>query len=459
MTTPLNLTRKEKALGGDSGDAGAGTGSNATDSNSLYAGIARSSIRTLALYFSRPVRLFRPSKASGWTSLRYAAQRDGASLTPKYITQHIKQHGLSVLPRHFVPPLIINTALGTLLFTSYTVIGSELTSSYPQTSSTLIAAVSGAGAGAIQALAGAPAENVRILMERGSFNHDTSVSGWRHAWREVFVDPANLADARAYKPVRMRLSDMREAKLVANELREMAGRGWNGWGWGLAKDVFGYGLFFAIFDVSRRAAIHTSHAIESMIYGQSWTVKSIVNSKDDYAHANNQIRAPTIARVAQGTVLVTGGVIAGIAYEYAGRPFDILRREWHIYSAENLAASSPTPSSAKLTPTTTSSHSPSPSTPHSAPPASHPPTQTAIARLRPDKVPPLPMLIQRVYSSGGIRAFFMSPASPSAESSEGVASTVRSWQSRVYPLLRTLGRVGPWGVGFLVWEAYGPGIQ
>lgn len=33
------------------------------ESNSLYAGVARSAIRGLALYFSRPVRLFRPTKA------------------------------------------------------------------------------------------------------------------------------------------------------------------------------------------------------------------------------------------------------------------------------------------------------------------------------------------------------------------------------------------------------------
>jgi len=25
--------------------------------------------------------------------------------------------------------------------------------------------------------------------------------------------------------------------------------------------------------------------------------------------------------------------------------------------------------------------------------------------------------------------------------------------------LRTLGRVGPWGIGFLVWEAYGSGLN
>lgn len=264
------------------------------------------------------------------------------------------------------------------MFTSYTGISSELSTRSPQTSSTrklhlplhlyalnavylmwvrmafaVVAAISGAGAGAIQALAGAPAENVRLLMEQGSFNAQSSVSGWRHAWKEVFIDSNNQnVTSRNTIPARMRLSDVREAKIFANELREMAGRGvfpwlshhvvqvlkiqtagWNGWGWGLAKDVCGtfclsflslylahclsctavrisgFGLFFAIFDLSRRAAIHTSHAVESVVSGQTWTVRSILDSFDDYEHANkdDRNRAPTSARVAQGTVLVGGG--------------------------------------------------------------------------------------------------------------------------------------------------------
>lgn len=73
--------------------------------------------------------------------------------------------------------------------------------------------------------------------------------------------------------------------------------------------ISGFGLFFAIFDLSRRAAIHTSHAVESVVSGQTWTVRSILDSFDDYEHANkdDRNRAPTSARVAQGTVLVGGG--------------------------------------------------------------------------------------------------------------------------------------------------------
>lgn len=268
-------------------DQASATGGVVADSNSLYAGIARSGIRALALYFSRPIRLFRPSKArqvpesvgalmisltflmcSQWLDdleIR-CPKRWCGSLASVHIAICQTARCMSVcilccralilirgwlgiqfgvLPRHFVPPLLINTVLGTLLFTSYTTMSSELSSRYPTYSSTcepslvsclliillmtcicsVVAAVSGASAGAIQAIAGAPAENVRLLMENGTFHAQTSVSGWRHAWKEVFVDANQPAALKDKLPVRMRLSDAREARLFANELREMAGRG------------------------------------------------------------------------------------------------------------------------------------------------------------------------------------------------------------------------------------------
>lgn len=149
-----------------------------------------------------------------------------------------------MLPRHFFPPLLVNTALGALLFTSYTNISSTLTAHSPNMSTTsecarvsrfvrhltsqqraAAAAISGAGAGAIQAVVGAPAENVRVLMEQGVFRSQTSVSGWRHAWKEVFLDTRNPWTPRDAVPVKMRLSDARGAQAFAKELREMAGRG------------------------------------------------------------------------------------------------------------------------------------------------------------------------------------------------------------------------------------------
>lgn len=168
---------------------------------------------------------------------------------------------IGVVPRHFFPPLIINTVLGTLLFTSYTTINSSISKHNPDASTTrkfalafppaslslrhhssdrddgvasVVAGISGASAGAIQAIAGAPAENVRVLMESGAI-HSTSVSGWRYAWREVFLrtrdggastfsSALSNGNGGAHSTP-LKLSDIREAKLFVRELRAMCGRG------------------------------------------------------------------------------------------------------------------------------------------------------------------------------------------------------------------------------------------
>ena len=63
--------------------------------NDLFAAVTRSVLRGVALYFSRPVRLFRPVKTSGWTSLQHAAARDGVPLSPKFVAGLIKRYGVS----------------------------------------------------------------------------------------------------------------------------------------------------------------------------------------------------------------------------------------------------------------------------------------------------------------------------------------------------------------------------
>ncbi|KAF9507604.1 hypothetical protein BS47DRAFT_1377883 [Hydnum rufescens UP504] len=386
-----------------------------SDNSSIYAAVTRSLLRGVTVYFSRPVRLFRPVKASGWTSLRNSARRDGETLSPKYLNSLIKQHGVSVIPRHFFPPLLINACLGTLLFTSYTSMSSTLCHEFPHASTTLIASISGASAGAIQAIAGAPADNARILMEHGVFHPEKSVSGWRHAWKEVFLRtesplrPSRSAEARVQQ-----IREMREVREWMHEVREMAGRGWDGWGWGLAKDVLGFALFFAVFDISRKAALQASSFVERSLSAQSGNLLS----------EDEKTKTSKTARMTQGTVLVTGGVVAGLGYEIVGRPFDAIRREWHISSLSVGTAS-------QL--------------------MAAPPKVAAQSRF-----PPLLDLVLKIVREEGMRGLFRGP-SPSVMTSR--SSDASGWRSRVYPVLRALARVGPWGIGFLVWEALGPGIQ
>lgn len=147
-----------------------------------------------------------------------------------------------VLPRHFVPPLVVNTLLGTVLWSSYSYSSTYLESVIP-THPIIVAASSGAIAGATQALAAAPAENVRLVLEGvegagpvktllGQAPNANASAGWTNAWKEVFRgrDPIIHAHSR---------EEVRAIAQWVKEVRGVAGRGWDGWGWGVGKDSAG----------------------------------------------------------------------------------------------------------------------------------------------------------------------------------------------------------------------------
>jgi hypothetical protein len=106
------------------------------------------------------------------------------------------------------------------------------------------ATVSGGIAGGLQALVAAPAENARLAIEGGTSGHS-----WTQAWRSMTqAGPETIKRSRA-----TRLREAREFRNWMREVGEMAGRGWNGWGWGCAKDICGgfdkstYAMFELIF--------------------------------------------------------------------------------------------------------------------------------------------------------------------------------------------------------------------
>jgi hypothetical protein len=124
--------------------------------------------------------------------------------------------------------MAVNILLGSVLWATYTEASSALEQYCDQP--IVVAAISGAAAGGAQALVAAPAENARLLLEGGS-----ATTGWSHAWKEVFRGThTNSAMSRQ--------DQLHEARKVRDWMREvsgMAGRGWDGWKWGFAKDTFG----------------------------------------------------------------------------------------------------------------------------------------------------------------------------------------------------------------------------
>lgn len=185
-------------------------------------------------------------EVSGWQSLKGYATYKGHALNREFIQRLVKKEGgvssvmnpwlvsplnpsqFKLVAKHFIPPIAVNALLGTVLWASYAEAYSTL-EPYLGDHPTLHAAASGAAAGGAQAIVGAPAENVRLVIEGGTG------SGWSHAWKEVF---------RGTEPARQisRVEELNEARQVRDwmrDVRDMAGRGWDGWGFGLIKDVCG----------------------------------------------------------------------------------------------------------------------------------------------------------------------------------------------------------------------------
>ncbi|KAI8998473.1 hypothetical protein BD414DRAFT_122326 [Trametes punicea] len=353
-------------------------------SNSFYAALARTATRSLALYFSRPVRLFRPSKVSGWHSLRGLADSHGKSLSPSYISWLVKEQGWLVIPKHFVPPMLVNGLLGVVLWSTYTEVSSRLEpylACYP----TALAAISGAAAGGAQAILAAPAENMRFVLEGTS-----RATGWHEAWKEVF----RRTEPQTRLARQEQLHEARQVRDWMKEVGEMAGRGWDGWGWGCAKDICGFAVFFAIFDITRRCAIEAKTFSQELLEHTPSADKKL-----------GSFRKHT-PRIVHATALVTGGAIAGLAYELVCRPWDAARKAVHI------------------------------------------------DRLSPvhEQHSVLAIILRRMHEDG-VLSFFKNAAHVHHDPS---TSPMRR---RMNAALRTLGRVGPWGVGFLVWEAFGPGLS
>ena len=157
-------------------------------------------------------------------------------------------------------------------------------------------------------------------------------------------------------------------------------------------------MFFTIFEITR----HVATEMKLLSLGLVQPLK--------LAHAG---RPTTIERhfprVVHGFTLVAGGVTAGLAYEVVCRPWDVTRK---LAQMERVQFSN-----------------------------THTPRRYLIDS------------IARKIQDDGLLSFFRG----TAWKEEGTLSSPRN--QRLLVAGRTLGRVGPWGVAFLVWETFGPGIS
>lgn len=122
--------------------------------------------------------------------------------------------------------------------------------------------------------------------------------------------------------------------------------------------------------------------------------------------ANQASHTPNLPRFTHAFTLVCGGIMAGLAYESLCRPWDVARRA--ITLEKSLA-----------------------------------PRRSLLS-----------ILMQKLQGDGVISFFREHP-----EAFSGHPESQSSVHRRIFSALRTLARVGPWGVAFLVWESFGPGLD
>lgn len=399
-----------------------------------------------------------------WGGLRQLAISADQSLSPAFIRTLIRsKSGALALTVALLPPLIVNTTLGFLLFTSHSFFALSLarlpffhheqhrlystsplfqsdpvqsrnSTSDPSTSSnapdnennedpinlhtlitgptiiphhpTLLSGLAGAGAGIVQGLAFTPVENVVHLLRESA----TSLTSVIFRFLRLPISPKSALSTLSIpsSPVEALRT------FLSSDTWRKSPSWWTGWRWSVARDALSYGVFFAAFDITRRVGLRVKALFGGGIDAQ-WSEVFAINWKNDDSATAAPGQSPTVARVAQATTIVTGGVLASLGAELAGRPFKACQRFMQQAKAE----------------------------------AGTGPDGLGSAKA--------PNRVLQVWRTRGLRPFLRPDgalASAATPAGQAMAQT-----GRVSRVLKRVGwrmaAVGPWGFGFLVWAWVG----
>ncbi|GAA5903571.1 hypothetical protein JCM6882_002988 [Rhodosporidiobolus microsporus] len=331
LAVPKHSSRDDDhalVLPGSSTSSGDAT-TTGSSKQSATAALSRALAGMLAFMFKRPIRLFRPVKISTWAGIQAIAEEQGRSVTPGFVRGLLRQEGWRFIPRHVLPPLFVNTAIGLTLFTAYTTSETLLLPFFtsPSTHLLLVPFLSGAFAGAAQALLSAPLDNARLLLFRRQrflrLSHAASSSNprvrrtrlaakasaggvpfvsWLSLLRDsVFQSSRNAIGGTAAATARERLE----------QGRRWARRGWSLFNLSLVKDACGFGVFFLIFEVGREGA---------RVAGLNYD-----GIDPDKPEEEGKQRRSASGLVLQSLGILISGGLAGWVFGLVARPFERMR--------------------------------------------------------------------------------------------------------------------------------------
>ncbi|WVQ93935.1 hypothetical protein IAU59_001013 [Kwoniella sp. CBS 9459] len=468
---------------------------------SASAAFARSLVLFTGFLFRRPSKLFKPNRVDTWAGLRQLAISSDQTLSPAFIRSLLsRKTGMIAMALTIIPPLLVNTTMGFLLFTSHSFFSLSLakipffqhhrvhddmdlasddhglaggasevaryrppfggikegdTSEEEEISldtllrgptiipnhPTLLSAIAGAGAGLVQGAAFTPVENVVRFLQQSTTSLTALAARFLHLPIQVHTIPQGFDPSQPATPIQA------IKNLFASGTWRKSATWWNGWRWAVARDALSYSCFFAAFDVTRRVGLRVKALFGGSIQA-NWDNILVLDFPDDeptYSASNDRSRdgstvgsaagpesVPTKARVAQAATIVTGGVLASLLAEAAGRPFRACQRIMYVHSRAQ---------------------------------------EQALARLKQGTKPILvggpevPNLgkdwnpILKTFREKGWRPF-LQPDKPPVNM--GSTQPIEGMVKREPRLMRGLKRVGwrlaavgPWGFGFLVWAWVG----
>lgn len=273
--------------------------------DSFKGALTRALLGALAVFFRAPVRLYRPVKISALSVLDALAQREGTTLSLRFLRTVWKRESPGFFAHLLGPPLVVNTAIGFTLFEAFSLTERALLRRHaprrldaptrdsagrpvPQWSPLWIVAASGGVAGAAQCLISAPLDNVRKVLVRAApsdVRHQmpSRPFSWTAVVRAAVLpfaptesqhqrimskvkDSLSAADARANGDGHKKTAVVKDDKWKRYLAAWRGGAHGAGLVLSLVRDSVGFASFFAVFEISRRVAYHASMAVDMVYY-------------------------------------------------------------------------------------------------------------------------------------------------------------------------------------------------
>jgi Mitochondrial carrier protein len=211
--------------------------------------------------------------------------------TPGLLVHAVKTHGWGFIPNQVLPPLVANTAVGSVLYVSYLQI--------------------------LGALYEPSAQNTKRVYPPPSFGN-TFTAGFAAGGIQSLV--AAPLDALQ---VRFQVSDMVDGKYKSivhfgrAKLQEIGLRGvFSGWGLSFTKDCIGYAVFFSTFEYVKANAYL---GFVSKYYGRL----NPHTSKTELLKGSRPIIKPHFAL--EPTFLLLAGVCASVAQQFVCHPLALIQ--------------------------------------------------------------------------------------------------------------------------------------